>query len=85
MVYDERVGARLSQSGAPGNEENTVRTLRRILSILLGATAGVAAVKILRDYDSAGPIEGEFTELPSSDGEPDEEAAPGPGSSFGRF
>lgn len=48
-----------------------MRTLRRIVSMLLGVAAGVAAIKILRDYDSAGPIEGEFTELPCPDGEED--------------
>lgn len=61
------------QSDAPGNEENAVRTLRRILSILLGVTAGVAAVKILKDYEAAGPIEAEFTELPSADEKPEQE------------
>lgn len=50
-----------------------MRTLRRILSILLGVTAGVAAVKILKDYEAAGPIEAEFTELPSADDEPEQE------------
>lgn len=58
-----------------------MRTLRRILSILLGVTAGVAAVKILKDYEAAGPIEGEFTELPSADGEPEERPTPEPGAS----
>ncbi len=65
------------QSGAPGNRDNAMRTLRRIFSILLGVAAGVAAVKILKGYDPGGPIEGEFTELPTP--EEKKEAAPGPG------
>lgn len=43
--------------------------IRRFLSIGLGLAAGAFAVKLLRDYNDDGHIEGEYVEVPLTEGE----------------
>lgn len=52
--------------------------IRRILAIGLGLGASVLAVKIVQNYDRNRYIEGEFTELPGREEEPEAPAAPPP-------
>ena len=47
--------------------------IRRFLSIGLGLAAGALAVKLLRDYNDDGHIEGEYVEVPLTE---DDEAQP---------
>lgn len=47
--------------------------IRRFLSIGLGLAAGAFAVKLLRDYNNDGHIEGEYVEVPLTEGD---DAAP---------
>ena len=42
--------------------------IRRILSICLGLAAGAFAIKLLRDYNDDGHIEGEYVEVPLAEG-----------------
>ena len=49
--------------------------IRRFLSIGLGLAAGALAVKLLRDYNDDGYIEGEYVEVPLTEGDEAQPAA----------
>lgn len=55
--------------------EETMGFIRRFLSIGLGLAAGALAVKLLRDYNDDGHIEGEYVEVPLTEDTGEQPAA----------
>lgn len=49
--------------------EENMGFIRRFLSIGLGLAAGAFAVKLLRDYNNDGHIEGDYVEVPLTEGD----------------